>query len=149
MFSGFPPAALPQALRDCLDRLLMGRIQQMCVDHGRCRDCTVPQRAADVVDRRAGIVRERRKRVPQSMQSQLGQMVPADECAECLGQIIRQIWLTVRPRQHIARVLILLAKQQPVLALPPPFDLQHADDLVRHVQQTGRGTVFGVLFNHL
>ena len=36
-----------------------------------------------------------------------------------------------------------------VFALPPAFGAQHTDHLVRHVQQTGRGTVFGVLLNHL
>ena len=103
------PAPFPQALCDGLDRLLVRRIQQMRVDHGRGRDCTVPQRAADVVDRRTGVVRECRKGVSQSVQRQLGQMVPADERAERLGQVIGQIRLAVRPCQHIARILISTA----------------------------------------
>lgn len=87
--------------------------------------------------------------MPQPMQGQLGQMVPTNERAERLGQVIGQIRLTIRPSQHTARVLILLAEQQPVLALPPPFCVQYAHNLLQHVQQPGRGPVLCVLLDHL
>lgn len=143
------PAPFAQALCDGLDRLLVRGIEQVGIDHGRGRDRAVPERLADVVDRRARVIGERRKCVPQSVQRELGQVVFADKCAECFGQIVRQIGLAVRPGQHIAGVMIVRAVKQPVLALLPAFGAQHTDHLVRYMQQTGRGTVFGVLFDHL
>lgn len=138
-----------QTLRDGLDRLLMRSIEQVGVDHGRGRYRAVPERLADVIDRRARVVGERRKCVPQSVQRELGQVVFVDKCAERFGQIVWQIGFAVRPGQHIAGVMIVRAVKQPVFALLFAFGAQHADDLVRHVQQTGRGTVFGVLFDNL
>ena len=143
------PAPFAQTLRDGLDRLLVRGIQQVGVDHGRGRDRAMPERLADVVDRCARVVGERRESVPQSVQGELGQVVFTDKCAECFGQIVRQIGFAVRPGQHIAGVMIVRAVKQPVLALLPALGAQHADDLVRYMQQAGRGTVFGVLFNHL
>ena len=79
------PAPFPQALCDGLDRLLVRGIQQVGVDHGRGRDRAVPERFADVVDRRARVVGERCKCVPQSVQGELGQAVFADKFAEYFG----------------------------------------------------------------
>ena len=79
------PAPFAQTLRDGLDRLLVRGIEQMGVDHGRGRNRAVPERLADVVDRRARVVGERRECVPQSVQRELGQVVFADKFAEYFG----------------------------------------------------------------
>ena len=121
----------------------------MGIDHGRGRYRAVPERLADVIDRRARVVGERCECVPQSEQGEFEQVFFADKCAECFGQIVRQIGFAVRPGQHIAGVMIVRAVKQTVLTLLPAFSAQHADDLVRHMQQAGRGTVFGVFFDHL